>query len=161
MQRRQRRSDGWSGTYVHQLAQLTELWNVDKHRTLPVSLLTSTEFTTVETRSGHPPWHVETQDGWTIDASRAGDLDLFKEEVSFEHARKLLSPGAEVVRIKMTSAIAASTVIDPAGFVVPRVALDGPRPVLATIDRLTLRRPSPGRVAWYRMKLDGSAPQDR
>jgi hypothetical protein len=130
------RPDSWSGEYIHQLELLDKLWNHDKHRYLPVVLLTSEQFSTVPTRAGNPPWMVQTQHGWEFDRSRVSEHDPLAAQISFEHTSYQIEMGAEVVRIKMTSHLRDQPIIETAGYVSPRVALDGVRPLLSTLDRL-------------------------
>ena len=130
------RPDHWTGDYVHPLTLMHDMWNMDKHRALPVVLLTSNQFSTVPTRSGHPPWLIRTADGWATDFSRLREPDPLADEMSFDHAEPLVEVGAEVVRIRMTSPFRNEPKIEHAGYVKPQVALNDLRPLLPTLDRL-------------------------
>ena len=96
-------ADGWSGDYVHQLTMLHDMWNQDKHVTLPVVLMTSNEFSLIPTRSTLPPWIVKNADSVDFIPERLKDPDPDAEVFDFSHSDKLIELNAEVGRIMVPS----------------------------------------------------------
>jgi len=129
------RPDSWSGDYIHQLSQLQELSNQDKHRRLSIVLLTPNQFSTIPTRRSLPPWIVRTGDSFEFRPEHISDIDPEAEEHDFSHADLCTELGAEVGRIKAPGWNSIPS-IDDVGEVTPRLACDGPRPLFATLERL-------------------------
>lgn len=127
------RTDSWSGDYVHQLSLLHRMWNQDKHRTLSVVLMTPNQFSTIPTRLTLPPWIVRTVDSFQFCPERILDPDPDSETFDFTQADDYVEIGAEVGRMRVPSWKPQSEVED-VGEVTPRIALEGKRPVFATIE---------------------------
>jgi hypothetical protein len=129
------RADGWSGDYIHQLTALHDMWNRDKHVALTVVLMTSNQFSLIPTRSTLPPWIVKKADSVEFLPDRVNDPDPGAEIFDFSHSDKLVELNAEVGRIMVPSWRQCPVIID-AGVVIPRVALEGLRPITSTLERL-------------------------
>jgi hypothetical protein len=130
------RPDSYSAAYVHQLEHLQELSNTDKHRQLPIVLLTSSRFTTIPVEGGYPPWLVKKDGEWTMDVTKVDEPNPRAAPPNFGHASYLVEVGAEVVRFKMTSDFAKQRRIEVAGAVAPSVGLAERRPIFPTLDRI-------------------------
>ncbi len=129
------RADGWSGDYVHQLTMLHDMWNRDKHVALPVALITANQFSLIPTRPTLPPWIVQMGDSIEFASHRINDPDPDASIFDFSHSGKLVRLNAEVARI-MVPFWRQRPVITDAGVVIPRVALEGLRPITSTLERL-------------------------
>jgi hypothetical protein len=129
------RPDSWSGDYVHQLSLLQKMSNQDKHQRLSIVLLTPNAFSTIPTRFSLPPWVVRTNDSFEFVPERVGDPDPDTEDFDFSHAGQRAELGAEVGRVRVP-AWRSLPQIEDAGEVTPRIALDGIRPISATLERL-------------------------
>jgi hypothetical protein len=129
------RPDGWSGEYIHQLSLLHDMWNQEKHKTLPIIMLTPNQFSMIPTRLTLPPWIVRTADSIEFLSERIRDPDPDAETYDFTHADLILRAGAEVGRMKVPAWRPRSSIED-VGEVIPRVALEDARPIHATIERL-------------------------
>jgi hypothetical protein len=130
------RPDRWSGPYIHQLQQLQELSNTDKHRELCAVTLTSSQFRTIQIEGGHPPWLVEENGEWVLDETKFGEPDPYAAPPNFDHRSNDVEIGAEVARFKLTSDFAQQHTIEMAGVVVPSVTLADLRPIIPTLDRI-------------------------
>jgi hypothetical protein len=111
------------------------MWNEDKHKMLPIILVTSNAFSTIPTRSSLPPWIVHKDDSFEFLPERILDPDPDTESLDFSHSDYLVRIGAEVGRIKVP-AWRSFMRIEDVGEVTPRVALEGLRPLDATLERL-------------------------
>jgi hypothetical protein len=131
------RPDSWSGDYIHQLSQLQKMSNEDKHRRLPIVILTPNLFSTIPTRLSLPPWIIRVDDSFEFHPELISDPDPEAEHYDFSQSGKRAELGAEVGRIR-APAWRSLPVIEEAGEVIPRVACEGPRPIFAVLDRLAV-----------------------
>lgn len=129
------RPDSWSGEYVHQLSLLHSMWNQDKHKTLPIVMLTPNQFSTIPTRFTMPPWIARTSDSFQFLPEKIRNHDPDAEAFDLTQADLILRVDAEVGRMKVP-AWRPQTQIEDVGEVTPRVALENARPIYATLERL-------------------------
>ncbi|MBL1107849.1 hypothetical protein JK361_25205 [Streptomyces sp. 5-8] len=131
------RPDGWTGPYIHQLDLLTELSNSDKHQMLVHVELQATQFETIPTRHGLPPWIRRNESG-ELDflPDRVGDPDPGAERLNFSHSSHRMEAGEEVVRIH-APLWGHQPEIENAGSAVPHFSLPEGRPVMPTLQRIS------------------------
>ncbi|MFJ5231026.1 hypothetical protein ACIQBJ_14160 [Kitasatospora sp. NPDC088391] len=129
------RSDSWSGEYVHQIDQLVDLSNADKHQNIVDIIPTVNGFGSIPTRLTLPPW-IQVVDGEHVFLPEwVNDPDPDAEVIDATRADHRLAVGAEVARIK-APLWGTVELIGFTGFARIYFGLPGLLPLVPTLERL-------------------------